>query len=59
MEFSRCAQERHANLVFAGGNCNAYTGAGDPYLPFRDILGLLTGDVEARWAAGAIGQQDA
>jgi DNA-binding SARP family transcriptional activator/predicted ATPase len=58
-EFARRAQERHADLVVAGGNCNAYTGAGDPYLPFRDILGLLTGDVEARWAAGAISQEAA
>jgi adenylate cyclase len=29
------------------------------FSPFRDILGLLTGDVEARWAAGAISQQAA
>ncbi|MDH4135985.1 MAG: AAA family ATPase, partial [Anaerolineae bacterium] len=41
-------------LVVASGNCNAYTGIGDPYLPFREILELLTGDVEARWAAGAM-----
>jgi hypothetical protein len=40
-------------LIVAGGNCNAYTGRGDPYLPFREILELLTGHVEARWAAGA------
>jgi DNA-binding SARP family transcriptional activator/predicted ATPase len=41
-------------LVVATGNCNAYTGIGDPYLPFREILELLTGDVEARWMAGAM-----
>jgi hypothetical protein len=41
-------------LIVASGNCNAYTGIGDPYLPFREILGLLTGDVEAKWAAGAM-----
>ena len=55
-EFTRRAQERRADLVAAGGNCNAYSGVGDPYLPFREILGLLTGDVEARWQAGAISQ---
>ncbi|UCD42962.1 MAG: tetratricopeptide repeat protein, partial [Chloroflexota bacterium] len=27
---------------------------GDPYLPFRDILAMLTGDVESRWNAGTI-----
>ncbi|MBS3784263.1 MAG: AAA family ATPase, partial [Anaerolineae bacterium] len=52
--FARRAQEAHADLVVAGGNGNAHTGIGDPYLPFREILQLLTGDVEARWAAGTI-----
>ncbi|MEW6232674.1 MAG: BTAD domain-containing putative transcriptional regulator [Chloroflexota bacterium] len=69
-EFTRRAQEAHADpstlplvagqaLVVAGGNCNAYTGIGDPYLPFREILELLTGDIEARWAAGAITKEHA
>ncbi len=58
-EFTRCAQEEHANLVAASGKCNAYTGIGDPYLPFREILELLTGDIEARWAAGAISGEHA
>jgi tetratricopeptide (TPR) repeat protein len=58
-EFARRAQEANDNLVFANGNCNAHTGIGDPYLPFREILGLLTGDVEARWAAGSITREHA
>jgi predicted ATPase/DNA-binding SARP family transcriptional activator len=53
-EFAWRAQEDHADLIAASGNCNAYTGVGDPYLPFREILELLTGDVQARWAAGAM-----
>jgi predicted ATPase len=53
-EFTARAQDIHTDLVVAAGNCNARTGVGDPYLPFREILGLLTGDVEARWAAGAM-----
>ncbi|HSR32978.1 MAG TPA: AAA family ATPase [Anaerolineae bacterium] len=53
-EFVRCAQAAHADLVAAWGHGNAHTGIGDPYLPFREILSLLTGDVEARWAAGAM-----
>ncbi len=53
-EFTRRAQNVHADLIVASGNCNAYTGIGDPYLPFREILELLSGDVEARWAAGAM-----
>ncbi len=58
-EFARRAQVAHPDLVAASGYCSAYTGMGDPYLPFREILGLLTGDVEARWAARAISQQQA
>ncbi|MFN8457165.1 MAG: helix-turn-helix domain-containing protein [Anaerolineae bacterium] len=58
-EFTRQAQAKQADLITAGGNCNAYTGLGDPYLPFREILALLTGDVEARWTAGAISQVQA
>jgi DNA-binding SARP family transcriptional activator/predicted ATPase len=53
-EFTRRTQEMHAELIVVSGNCNAYTGIGDPYLPFREILELLTGDVEARWIAGAM-----
>ncbi|NIO72417.1 MAG: AAA family ATPase, partial [Anaerolineae bacterium] len=58
-EFTRRAQDAHTDLIVASGNCNAYTGIGDPYLPFREILELLTGDVEARWAAGAMTREHA
>jgi DNA-binding SARP family transcriptional activator/predicted ATPase len=74
-EFTRRAQDLHVApstgsprlrsgqagqaLVVAGGDCSAYTGIGDPYLPFREILALLTGDVEATWAAGAISGEHA
>ena len=55
-EFAQRAQETYADLVVALGNCSDYTGAGDPYLPFRDVMGMLTGDVETRWASSAITQ---
>ena len=47
-EFARRAQAAHPDLVSAGGHGNAHTGVGDPYLPFREMLGLLTGDVQAQ-----------
>jgi adenylate cyclase len=53
-EFARRAMDQHPDLLLGMGNCDAYAGVGDPYLPFREALGMLTGDVEARWAAGAI-----
>jgi len=53
-EFVRQAMESHEDLAVTFGNGNAYTGAGDPYLPFLETMGMLTGDVEARWAGGSI-----
>jgi adenylate cyclase len=53
-EFGRRAMEAHPELLVAVGNCNAYSGVGDPYLPFREVMAMLTGDVEARWLAGAV-----
>jgi hypothetical protein len=40
-EFSQRAQGTHTDLLVAIGRGNAYTGAGDPYLPFRQVLSLL------------------
>ncbi len=57
--FEQFAQKRHADLIVAGGKSDAHTGIGDPYLPFRDLLGMLTGEVEAMWAAGAITKEHA
>jgi serine/threonine protein kinase/predicted ATPase len=58
-EFSRRAQDQHPDLIVARGNCDAQTGAGDPYLPFREVLSLLTGDVEPRRASGTISRNHA
>lgn len=52
--FTKKAQRADHDLVVTGGNCNAYTGIGDPYLPFREIMELISGDAESRWAAGDI-----
>jgi adenylate cyclase len=51
-EFGRQAMEEHPDLLAAWGNCTAYSDAGDPYLPFRDITAMLTGDVETAWLSG-------
>ncbi len=50
-EFSWSALEANSELIAAAGSCNAYSGVGDPYLPFREILRLLTYDRTTRWAA--------
>jgi DNA-binding SARP family transcriptional activator/Tfp pilus assembly protein PilF len=52
--FAQRAMETYPELLIANGTCHTYAGMGDPYFPFRDVLAMLTGDVEARWNAGAI-----
>jgi predicted ATPase/DNA-binding SARP family transcriptional activator len=58
-EFARRVQEADAELIMVSGHCNAHTGLGDPYLPFREALNMLTGELETRWAAGLITHQQA
>ncbi len=58
-EFIRQSLQAHPDLAAASGNCQAYFGKGDPYLPFREVLAMLTGQVEERWAAGTITQPHA
>ncbi len=53
-EFARRAQEAQPKLIVVSGICDVYTGVGDPYLPFRDVLSMLTADIESQWAVGTI-----
>ncbi len=53
-EFVRRAMAAHGDLLVASGTCSTQAGIGDPYLPFREILQMLTGDVEARRASGTV-----
>ncbi len=36
--FAEQIQRQYASCVVGWGSCNAYTGVGDPYLPFREVL---------------------
>lgn len=58
-EFTRRAQAAHENLVVSFGDCNALTGESDPYLPFREIMTLLLGDVEHGVAEGNVTPENA
>lgn len=49
LEFARRAQTRQRDLVVAGGSCNAFSGLGDPYLPFRDAMIMVLGDADGQW----------
>ncbi|HMN30316.1 MAG TPA: AAA family ATPase, partial [Caldilineaceae bacterium] len=52
-------QNAHADLIAAGGACAAQIGIGDPYLPFRDLLNLLTGALETRSPSEILTQESA
>jgi DNA-binding SARP family transcriptional activator len=58
-EFTRRAMLVRPDLIVAHGSCNAQGGIGDPYLPFRDILRMLSGDIEARRAGHSITSEHA
>ena len=53
-EFAYRAQSNHPELVAAAGVCQALTGHADPYLPFRDLLAMLSGDANRPWLAGEL-----
>jgi adenylate cyclase len=44
-QFLRQAVEVHQDVIVAIGTGNAQTGIGDPYLPFRQTVAMLTGEV--------------
>lgn len=44
--FLRQAQNKYGNLVYSVGSCNALSGIGEPYLPFRQAFSLLCGEIE-------------
>ena len=58
-EFTSRAHIEHECLLVARGECNAVTGPGDPYLPFRDIFGCLIGDLESRWSRRVLSSPEA
>ncbi len=59
LEFARRAQLQQQELLVAVGSCDAQTGISDPYLPFRELLGMLTGEVDARVANGLTSEENA
>ena len=58
-EFAQRAQESDEELLVVIGDCNAQTGLGDPYLPFREALAMLAGDIDDRVAQGMTTEENA
>lgn len=53
-EFARRAMSAHPKLVVACGSCSAQGEIGDPYLPFREVMQSLSGDVSVPLPDGSI-----
>ena len=51
-EFIHEQTAQDPKLIVAVGQCNAQTGAGDAYLPFRQVLTSLTSNAEAERPTG-------
>lgn len=54
-EFARRALAHDPELLVAWGQCSAFTGQGDPYLPFLSITRTLAGEPPVPGSAGGIG----
>ena len=58
-KFAQQVQEKYENLLVVVGRCNKDVGAGDPYLPFRIILGTLMADPDLWTASTALARDNA
>lgn len=53
-EFAYRSLAEYPELVIAAGACQALLGIADPYLPFRDLIAMLSGDWQRPWHGGDI-----
>ncbi len=51
-EFTRRALTQNAELLAVWGQCSAFTGQGDPYFPFLNVIRMVVGEAEAPVTAG-------
>lgn len=57
-EFARLSQEQTKDLTVVIGHSDPQTGLVDAYLPFREVMGQLTGDFEGKQALGMITEEN-
>ena len=58
-EFMRRSIAAHPDLAVGWGICNAFFGQGVPYLPFRDVLNMLSGGIQSLYTNGTISLKQA
>jgi DNA-binding SARP family transcriptional activator len=52
--FTRRTLAQYSDVVVVGSSCAAHRGIGEPYLPFLEILHILSGDIESRRQNGTL-----
>lgn len=57
--FERDVLDAMPNLLVVRGRCSAHWHGGDPFLPFRQVLAELLGDVDLDWANGLLTPSEA
>ncbi len=57
--FTHQIMRRYPTLLIASGKGTAYTGLGDPYAAFRDIMSQLCGNIATQWVAGTMSRTQA
>ncbi len=53
-EFASRSLAHIPELVVAASSCHALLGVSDPYLPFRELVAMLSGDWQRPWPGGEI-----
>ena len=53
-EFARQAQSVDRELLVAFGRSSAIAAFSEPFVPFREILNILCGNIEVGWRAGQL-----
>lgn len=58
MEFCSRAQQKHSNLIVTLGACDSQTGGENSYLPFREALHQLTGEVHPQRPTATLSKEN-
>lgn len=56
-KFVEIVEKESPQTVIAIGECDSFVGISTPYLPFKDVLSMLTGDYESKVSQGRISRR--
>ena len=53
-EFFRKSQAKYDNLIYLASSCSVQSGFGEAYLPFKEMISLLCGEIESQLSQASI-----